>query len=93
MLDELKKEVCAANLELPKYDLITFTWGNASGVDREAGMMVIKPSGVFYESMTPEDMVVVSLKTGETVEGRWKPSSDTAKVLPPLHEGASAPLP
>lgn len=78
MLDELKKEVCAANLELPKYDLITFTWGNASGVDREAGMMVIKPSGVSYESMTPEDMVVVSLKTGETVEGRWKPSSDTA---------------
>ena len=50
MLDELKKEVCAANLELPKYDLVTFTWGNASGIDREAGMMVIKPSGVSYES-------------------------------------------
>lgn len=78
MLDELKKEVCAANLELPKYDLVTFTWGNASGIDREAGMMVIKPSGVSYESMTPEDMVAVSLKTGETMKGRWKPSSDTA---------------
>lgn len=78
MLDELKKEVCAANLELPKYDLVTFTWGNASGIDREAGMMVIKPSGVSYESMTSEDMVAVSLKTGETMKGRWKPSSDTA---------------
>ena len=78
MLEELKKIVCEANLELPKYGLVTFTWGNVSGVDRESGMMVIKPSGVDYDNMTPEDMVVVSLATGERVEGKWKPSSDTA---------------
>jgi len=78
MLEELKKIVCRANLELPKYGLVTFTWGNVSGVDRERGLMVIKPSGVEYDTMTPEDMVVVSLATGEKVEGKWKPSSDTA---------------
>ena len=78
MLEELKERVCKANLELPKYGLVTFTWGNVSGVDREKGLMVIKPSGVEYESMTAEDMVVVSLTTGEKVEGKWKPSSDTA---------------
>ena len=78
MLEELKKIVCQANLELPKYGLVTFTWGNVSGVDREKGLMVIKPSGVEYDNMTPEDMVVVSLATGERVEGKWKPSSDTA---------------
>ena len=78
MLEELKKQVCEANLELPKYGLVTFTWGNVSGVDREKGLMVIKPSGVEYDGMTPEDMVVVSLATGEKVEGKWKPSSDTA---------------
>ena len=78
MLEELKQIVCAANLELPKYGLVTFTWGNVSGVDREKGLMVIKPSGVEYDNMTPEDMVVVSLATGEKVEGKWKPSSDTA---------------
>lgn len=78
MLEELKELVCKANLELPKYGLVTFTWGNVSGVDREKGLMVIKPSGVEYDSMQPEDMVVVSLDTGEKVEGRWKPSSDTA---------------
>ena len=77
MLEELKEIVCKANLELPKYGLVTFTWGNVSGVDREKGLMVIKPSGVEYDSMTPEDMVVVSLATGEKVEGKWKPSSDT----------------
>ena len=77
MLEELKKIVCAANLELPKYGLVTFTWGNVSGVDREKGLMVIKPSGIEYDHMTPEDMVVVSLATGERVEGKWKPSSDT----------------
>ena len=77
MLEELKKLVCKANLELPKYGLVTFTWGNVSGVDREKGLMVIKPSGVEYDNMTPEDMVVVSLATGEKVEGKWKPSSDT----------------
>ncbi len=77
MLEELKKIVCEANLALPKYGLVTFTWGNVSGVDREHGLMVIKPSGVDYSVMTFEDMVVVSLKTGELVEGKWKPSSDT----------------
>ena len=77
MLEALKALVCGANLELPKYGLVTFTWGNVSGVDRETGCMVIKPSGVGYETMGPEDMVVVSLATGETLEGKWKPSSDT----------------
>lgn len=78
MLEKLKEEVCKANLELPKYGLVTFTWGNVSGVDRESGLMVIKPSGVEYDGMTADDMVVVSLETGEKVEGKWKPSSDTA---------------
>jgi len=78
MLEQLKEIVCRANLELPRYGLVTFTWGNVSGVDRELGLMVIKPSGVGYDDMTPEDMVVVSLATGEKVEGKWKPSSDTA---------------
>ncbi len=81
MLEELKKIVCEANLELPKYGLVTFTWGNVSGVDRERGLVVIKPSGVEYTHMTPEDMVVVSLETGERVEGKWKPSSDTPTHL------------
>ena len=77
MLEELKRQVCEANLLLPKYDLVTFTWGNVSGVDRERGLMVIKPSGVEYGDMTPDDMVTVDLRTGARVEGRWKPSSDT----------------
>lgn len=81
MLESLKEEVCRANLELPKYGLVTFTWGNVSGVDRETGAMVIKPSGEEYDHMTPEDMVVVSLTTGETLEGKWKPSSDIATHL------------
>ena len=78
MLEQLKEIVCKANLELPKYGLVTFTWGNASGVDREKGLMVIKPSGVEYNNMTADDMVVVSLTTGEKVEGKWQPSSATA---------------
>lgn len=77
MLEELKKNVCEANLLLPKHDLVTFTWGNVSGVDRASGLVVIKPSGVDYDGMTPDDMVVVDLD-GKVVEGRWKPSSDTA---------------
>lgn len=77
MLEELKQAVFEANLLLPKYDLVTFTWGNVSGVDREKGLMVIKPSGVEYDTMRPEDMVVVSLKIGEKVEGDLNPSSDT----------------
>ncbi len=78
MLERLKQEVLEANLALPKHGLVTFTWGNVSGVDREKGLMVIKPSGVEYEAMTSDDMVVVSLATGEKVEGKWNPSSDTA---------------
>ncbi len=77
MLEELKRLVCDANLLLPRYGLVTFTWGNVSGIDRERGLVVIKPSGVNYDGMTPEDMVVVDLD-GKVVEGRWKPSSDTA---------------
>lgn len=77
MLEALKEQVCQANLLLPKYGLVTFTWGNVSGVDREKGLMVIKPSGVSYDEMKPEDMVVVSLETGARVEGSYKPSSDT----------------
>ncbi len=81
MLEELKQQVLEANLLLPKYGLVTFTWGNVSGIDRDKGLIVIKPSGVEYEGMTAGDMVVVSLETGERVEGRWKPSSDTKTHL------------
>ena len=77
MLEELKEQVLQANLLLPKYGLVTFTWGNVSGIDRESSLVVIKPSGVPYEGMTAEDMVVVDLD-GKVVEGKWKPSSDTA---------------
>lgn len=80
MLENLKKEVYEANLLLPHYDLITFTWGNVSGIDRETGYVVIKPSGVEYEEMTPEKMVVVDLE-GEIIEGDLNPSSDTATHL------------
>lgn len=76
MLEELKKQVYEANMELPKRGLVTFTWGNVSGIDREKGLFVIKPSGVEYEDLTPEDMVVVDLE-GNKVEGRYDPSSDT----------------
>ncbi|MBR5089248.1 MAG: L-ribulose-5-phosphate 4-epimerase [Ruminiclostridium sp.] len=81
MLEKLKQEVLEANLMLPKHGLVTFTWGNVSGVDRESGMFVIKPSGVEYDGMTADDMVVVSLETGEKVEGKYKPSSDTPTHL------------
>ncbi len=81
MLEQLKQEVLEANLMLPKYNLVTFTWGNVSAVDRENNMMVIKPSGISYEDMTADDMVVVNLKNGEVVEGKWKPSSDTPTHL------------
>lgn len=76
MLEELKQKVYEANMLLPKYNLITFTWGNVSGIDREKGLVVIKPSGVEYDIMKPEDMVVVDLK-GNKVEGDLNPSSDT----------------
>ncbi len=80
MLKKLKKLVCEANLLLPEYGLVTFTWGNVSAIDRERGLVVIKPSGVPYEGMTPEDMVTVDLE-GNIVEGKWKPSSDTPTHL------------
>ena len=80
MLEALKKQVLEANLLLPKYGLVTFTWGNVSGIDREQGLVVIKPSGVSYEGMSVEDMVVLVLE-GKVVEGKWKPSSDTATHL------------
>ncbi|MEE0947089.1 MAG: L-ribulose-5-phosphate 4-epimerase [Acutalibacteraceae bacterium] len=81
MLENLKKQVLEANLKLPKYNLVTFTWGNVSAIDREKSLVVIKPSGVDYDVMTAEDMVVVDLYTGEVVEGKWKPSSDTPTHL------------
>ena len=76
MLEKLKQEVYEANMLLPKHNLITFTWGNVSGIDREAGLIVIKPSGVEYDIMKAEDMVVVDLN-GNRVEGSLNPSSDT----------------
>ena len=77
MLEQLKEEVFQANLALPKHQLIKFTWGNVSAVDRERQLFVIKPSGVDYETMTAEDMVVCDFE-GKVVEGRLNPSSDTA---------------
>ena len=77
MLEELKKRVYEANMLLPKYGLVTFTWGNVSEIDRESGIFAIKPSGVEYDSLTPDDMVLVNLK-GQKVEGKYNPSSDTA---------------
>ena len=77
MLEDLKRQVLEANLALPKHNLVTLTWGNVSAVDREKGVFVIKPSGVDYRVMTADDMVVVSLESGEVVEGNKKPSSDT----------------
>ena len=81
MLEELKEIVCKANLLLPKYNLITFTWGNVSAIDRAKGLVVIKPSGVEYDGMTADDMVVVDLESGRVVEGHYKPSSDTPTHL------------
>ena len=81
MLERLKREVCRANLDLVQAGLVVETWGNASGIDRQRGLVVIKPSGVPYEVMTPRHMVVVSLESGKVVEGRFKPSSDTPTHL------------
>ncbi|MEG1947200.1 MAG: L-ribulose-5-phosphate 4-epimerase [Lachnospiraceae bacterium] len=80
MLEILKKAVYEANMDLPKYGLVTFTWGNVSGIDRESGLFVIKPSGVEYDKLTVEDMVVLDLE-GNQVEGKYNPSSDTATHL------------
>ena len=81
MVDELKQQVLEANLLLPKHGLITFTWGNASGIDREHGLVAIKPSGVEYDGMSSEHIVVVELETGKSVDGNLSPSSDTATHL------------
>lgn len=81
MLEELKEKVFKANLDLVKHNLVIFTWGNVSGIDREKGLVVIKPSGVDYDVMKPSDMVVVDLNTGETVDGTLRPSSDTPTHL------------
>ena len=78
MLKKLKERVFQANLLLPEHGLVVFTWGNVSGINREKGLVVIKPSGVSYDEMKAEDMVVVELETGKVVEGKLKPSSDTA---------------
>ena len=80
MLEKLKEEVYRANMDLPKYGLVTFTWGNVSGIDREQGLFVIKPSGVDYDKLTPEMMVVMDLNRNK-VEGDLNPSSDTATHL------------
>ena len=76
MLEELKKRVYEANMLLPRYGLVTFTWGNVSEIDRESGLFAIKPSGVDYDKLTPDDMVIMDLE-GNKVEGRYNPSSDT----------------
>ena len=81
MLEELKKQVWEANMALPQYGLVTFTWSNVSAIDRASGLVVIKPSGVAYAKLQAEDMVVVELSTGETVEGSLHPSSDTPTHL------------
>ncbi|MCB7521644.1 L-ribulose-5-phosphate 4-epimerase [[Clostridium] hylemonae] len=75
-MEQLKREVYEANMQLPEYGLVTFTWGNVSGIDREKGLFVIKPSGVAYDRLKPEDMVVMDLE-GHKVEGGYRPSSDT----------------
>lgn len=80
MLSELKEQVYEANIMLPRYGLVTFTWGNVSGIDRESGLFVIKPSGVDYDKLSPEDMVVMDLE-GNKIEGKYNPSSDTATHL------------
>lgn len=81
MLEELKEKVFRANLDLVKHGLVIFTWGNVSGIDREKGLVVIKPSGVDYDTMKVDDMVVVDLNTGKVVEGNLRPSSDTPTHL------------
>ena len=81
MLEEMKKRVLRANLALPKSGLVKFTWGNVSEIDRESSLVVIKPSGIEYEGMTEDDMVVISLDDGHVVEGKYKPSSDAPTHL------------
>lgn len=82
-MQKLKQQVFEANMDLPRYGLVTFTWGNVSAIDRERGLVVIKPSGVAYETMKADDMVVVDM-SGRVVEGEYRPSSDTATHLETL---------
>lgn len=81
MLEKLKNRVCAANLDLVDKGVVIYTWGNVSGISDDRKYMVIKPSGVDYAGMSPDDMVVVNIETGEKVEGKWNPSSDTKTHL------------
>ena len=81
MFETLKKQVCESNLELVRRGVVIYTWGNVSGIDREKGLVVIKPSGVDYDGMKPDDMFVVDLQTGHIIEGCYKPSSDTPTHL------------
>ena len=81
MLESLKEQVCVANLDLVAKGVVIYTWGNVSGIDRERRFVVIKPSGIDYDGISPEDMVVVDLMTGKVVEGKWQPSSDTKTHL------------
>jgi len=81
VLEKLKSEVLKANLDLVQKGVVIYTWGNVSGIDRESGLMVIKPSGVDYDVMGVDDMVVVDVASGKTVEGKWRPSSDTPTHL------------
>lgn len=81
MLEEMKKRVCDANLDLVAKGVVIYTWGNVSEIDRENGLVVIKPSGVNYATMSADDMVVVDLESGKVLEGKWKPSSDTPTHL------------
>ncbi|WP_038156352.1 L-ribulose-5-phosphate 4-epimerase [Trabulsiella guamensis] len=83
-MQQLKQQVFEANMDLPRYGLVTFTWGNVSAIDRERRRVVIKPSGVEYEAMTVDDMVVIDLE-GRVIEGQWRPSSDTATHLALYH--------
>lgn len=85
MLEELKEKVFKANLDLVKHGLVIFTWGNVSGIDRENGLVVIKPSGVSYDEMKVDDMVVVDINTGNVVEGSLRPSSDTLTHIALYH--------
>ena len=82
MLEQLKQQVYEANMELPRRGLVTYTWGNVSGIDRASGLVVIKPSGVEYDVLKPSDLVVVDL-AGNCVEGDYRPSSDTATQISP----------
>ena len=81
MLENLKEIVCNANIDLIRHRLVINTWGNVSGIDREKGLVIIKPSGLAFDKLKPEDMVIVKLETGEVVEGKWQPSSDTPTHL------------